>query len=212
MKCIAGVFLLAATGMAQALLAPAESRDAISSSTVAARPAYRPMTRSERWEQYRHDNFTGAGAYFRSLNTAALGEAWGRPSAWPSNTRGFGQRFASSFGRNAVQGSITDGMAAAFGHDTRYLPCACMGTGARVRYALQMTVMTRNQDGRKVFDVSRFAGMYGGALAMSTWRPHHLNAAADSARLTGIGVSTAIMTNLAREFAPELRRKLRRHH
>jgi hypothetical protein len=103
-------------------------------------------------------------------------------------------------------------MAAAFGHDTRYLPCACMGTGARVRYALQMTVMTRNQDGRKVFDVSRFAGMYGGALAMSTWRPHHLNAAADSARLTGIGVSTAIMTNLAREFAPELRRKLRRHH
>jgi hypothetical protein len=210
LKCIVCVFLLAVTGMAQALLAPVESRDKISS-TVAARPAYRPMTASERWQQYTHDNFTGPGAYFRALNTAAFGEIRGRPAGWPSTTLGFGERFASSFGRNAVQGSITDGMAAALGHDTRYLRCECTGTGARLRYALQMTVMTRNQDGRKVFDFSRFAGMYGGALAMSTWRPHHLNAGADSARLTGIGVSTAVMTNIAREFAPELRRKLRRH-
>jgi len=211
MKCIAGVFLLAATGMAQALLAPVESHDA-KPLTVAGRPAYHPMTASERWKQYKHDNFTGAGAYFRSLNTAAFGEARGRPEGWPSTTRGFAQRYGSSFGRNAVQGTITDGMAAALGHDTRYLPCDCSGNGARLRYALEMTVMTRNRNGRKVFDISRFAGMYGGALVMSTWRPHDLNAAADSARLTGIGVSTSILTNIAREFAPELRQKLRRHH
>jgi hypothetical protein len=211
MKCIAGVFLLAATGMAQALLAPVESRDA-KSPAVAARPAYRPMTASERWQQYKHDNFTGAGAYFRSLNTAAWGEVRGRPQGWPSTTGGFAQRFGSSFGRNAIQGTITDGVAAALGHDTRYLPCGCSGKGARIRYALEMTMMTRNQNGRRVFDISRFAGMYGGALAMSTWRPHHMSAGADSARLTGIGVSTAIITNIAREFAPEIRQKLRRHH
>lgn len=211
MKCIAGVFLLAATGMAQALLAPVESRDA-NPTTIAAREPYRPMTASERWQQYKHDNFTGPGAYFRALNTAAFGEVRRRPDAWPSTTLGLAQRFGSSFGRNAIQGSITDGMAAALGHDTRYLPCECSGKGARLRYALEMSFMTRNQEGRKVFDISRFSGMYGGALVMMTWRPHHMNAAADSGRLMGFGVSTAIMTNIAREFAPELRQKLHRHH
>jgi hypothetical protein len=211
MKCIAGVFLLAATGMAQALLAPVESRDAIPTA-VAARPAYRPMTASERWQQYKHDNFSGAGAYFRALNTAAIGEIRGRPQGWPTTGVGFAERFGSSFGRNAIQGTITDGMAAALGHDTRYLPCVCSGKAQRLRYALEMTVMTRNQDGRKVFDISRFAGIYGGALVMMTWRPHSMNAAADSARLTGFGVSTAVMTNIAREFAPEIRQKLHRHH
>ncbi len=210
MKCIAGVFLLAATGMAQALLAPVESRDA-SLSTVAARPAYRPMTASERWQQYKHDNFTGAGAYFRALNTAAWGEVRGRPTGWPSTGVGFAERFGSSFGRNAIQGSITDGMAAALRHDTRYLPCECSGKGARLRYAIEMTIFTRNHAGRTVFALTRFAGMYGGALVMLTWRPHHMNAAADSARLTSFGVSTAVLTNIAREFAPELRQKFHRH-
>lgn len=74
-----------------------------------------------------------------------------------------------------------------------------------------MTFLTRNREGDKVFDVSRFAGMYGGALVMMTWRPHNINAAADSARLTGMGISTAVMTNVAREFAPELRQKFHRH-
>jgi hypothetical protein len=211
MKCIAGLFLLAATGMAQALLAPIDRPKPVLPK-VPGRPAYQAMTGSERWKQYQHNYFTGAGAYFRSLNTASFGEAWGLPKGWPSTTGGFAERFGSSFARNAIQGSITDGMAAALGHDTRYVPCGCTGNGARIRYAMQMAVMTRNREGRKVFDVSRFAGMYGGALAMSAWRPHNLSGPADSARLTGIGLSTAFMTNLAREFSPELRQRLHTHH
>jgi hypothetical protein len=210
MKCIACVFLLAATGMGQALLAPVESRNATLSG-IAAGPAYRPMTRSERWEQYNHDNFTGAGAYFRALTTAGLGELRGRPQGWPSTTLGFAERYGSAFGRNTVQGTITDGLAAALGHDTRYQRCDCAGRGARLRYALEMTLLTRNQDGHKVFDISRFAGMYGGALVMMTWRPHNMNAAAESARLTSFGVGTAVLTNVIREFAPELRQKFHRH-
>ena len=113
------------------------------------------MTASERWKQYKHDNFTGAGAYFRSLNTAAFGEVRGRPEGWPSTTGSFRPAlWLKSFGRNAVQGTIPMAMAAALGHDTRYLPCDCSGKGARLRYALEMTVMTRNQNGRK-FSISR---------------------------------------------------------
>ena len=160
MKCIASVFLLAATGMGQALLAPVESQNAPLPG-IAARPAYRAMTRSERWEQYKHDNFTGAGAYFRALNTAAFGELRGRPHGWPSTTLGFAERYGSAFGRNAVQGTTTDGVAAGLGHDTRYHPCDCSGRVARLRYSLEMTFLTRNREGDKVFDVSRFAGMYG---------------------------------------------------
>ena len=155
MKLIAGVFLFAATGMAQALLAPVGNRDVslVIKATTAASSAYRPMTRSERWHQYTHDNLTGPGAYFRSLNAAAFGVIQRRSDDWPGTTAGFAQRFGSNFGRNAVQGTITDSLAAMLGHDTRYLPCQCESTGERLKYAVKMSFLTRNQSGRKVLDI-----------------------------------------------------------
>jgi hypothetical protein len=132
MKCFAGVFLLAATGMAQALLAPVESAKA-TAPVVAAKSVFQPMTGSERWYQFVHDNLTGPGALLRSLKTATLGEISGRPVGWKTSGFGFGERLGSSFARNAIQGGITDGMAAMLGHDTRYFSCNCSGVGQRLK-------------------------------------------------------------------------------
>src|SRR5579875_41880 len=101
MKCFAGVFLLAATGMAQALLAPIESAKA-TAPVVAGGPVFQPITGAERWDQFVHDNLTGPGALLRSLKTATLGEITGRPIGWKTNGLGFGERFGSSFARNAI--------------------------------------------------------------------------------------------------------------
>jgi hypothetical protein len=173
--------------------------------------SYHPLERSERWAQFSNDYLTGRSAFLRSFKTAVISQVNGSPSGWPSNTRGFADRLASSYVRNATQGAITDGMAAMLGHDTRYFSCQCTGIARRLTYSMRMTVMTRDSEGRKVFDVSRLAGIYGGAMLVSSWQPHTLNWQAESARLTGLGVSTALLTNVAREFKPELKAILRRH-
>lgn len=209
MKCIAGVFLLAATGMAQALMSPIEGHER-TLAVPAGTPAYTAMTTSERWRQYAHNNFTGRGAFFRSLKTAAFEEMERHPQQWPSTGSGFARRFGSSFARNAIQGSVSDGLAAALRHDTRYLPCRCSGMDSRVRYAVQMSFFTRNGRGEKVLDISKFAGIYGGAVAMDAWQPHHLSLPVDGARLAAIGIGCSVLTNIAREFTPELKQMLRR--
>src|SRR4051794_995545 len=127
MKHIACVFLLAATGMAQNLVSPVEGHDA-NSTIVPASTAYTPMTRSERWQQYVHGNFTGPGVWVRALKTAAFGEMSHHPKEWGTDGAGFSQRFGSTLARNTAQGSITDGFAALLGHDTRYTVCkTCEG-------------------------------------------------------------------------------------
>ncbi len=211
MKCIAGVFLLAATSMAQALLAPVESQKT-TVPVIAAKPVYQAMTGTERWRQFTHDNLTGPGATLRSMKTAAFEEITGRPIGWKTNGWGFSERFGSSFARNAVQGGITDGIAAMLGHDTRYLPCNCLGVGQRLKYSLKMTVFTRNRNGQPMLDVSRLAGAYGSAFIATTWQPSQNNLLATGARIGSLGVSTAVMTNIAREFTPELKRMAHRHN
>jgi hypothetical protein len=209
MKCIAGVFLFAATIMAQALVSPIAEHE-LTLAVAAGTPAYTAMTASERWRQYAHDNFTGRGAFLRSLKTAAFQEMTRHPQEWPSTGSGFAQRFGSSFARNAIQGSISDGLAAAFRHDTRYLPCRCSGIHSRLMYAVQMSFFTRNERGARVVDISKFTGIYGGAVAIDAWQTHHSSLPADSARLAGIGVGSSVLTNIAREFTPELKQMVHR--
>jgi hypothetical protein len=196
--------------MAQSFVVPVELRGRIPEMT-SAETTFHSMDSSERWKQFANDYLTGQGAIVRSLKTAIFAQVNDNPSAWSSTSRGFVERFGSSFARNATQGAITDSMAAALGHDTRYLPCNCSGFRRRLVYSLQMTVLTRNTKGNKVFDVSRLAGIYGGALVATSWQPHRLSLPAESARLTGIGMSTALLTSVAREFKPELKAMLRHY-
>ena len=179
--------------------------------TVAARPAYQPVIASERWKQYKHDNFTGAGAYFRSLDLLLSARPGGTPTPGPA-------QLAVSHSASARVSAETrcrvrlrtawrrlwDMTPAIFRVTAlaRMRACGCAARNDRD------DPQSERPRGFRYLAVCRHVG---GALVMSTWRPHHLNAAADSARLTGIGVSTSILTNIAREFAPELRQKLRRH-
>jgi hypothetical protein len=210
MKCIGGLLLLAVPGVAQSLL-PAVDRSAPQLGAIAAETGYVPMSGAERWHQFLHHNLTGAGAYLRPLKSAAFQEMSGRTyEAWPATTSGLATRWASSFGRNLAQGGITDGIAAALGHDTRYHPCLCDGTSRRLRHALLMSVFTLDRNGNRVWDTARISGLYGGALTSLAWRPHNVNPGLESARLTGLGLGAAVFANVAREFTPELKRLLHR--
>ena len=209
MKVLACFFLLAASGFAQALL-PAGGIQIPALIGTRNEPLYRPMTAAERWRQFRHDNLFGPGAYLRPLKSAMIGQVL-QNANWGNDGAAFGKRYASAFGRNFIQGSITDGVAALTGEDTRYFRCTCSGVMSRVRYGLLMTVMTRNSQGKRTVNWALLSGVYGGAAISTTWRPHESGFLVESARVGGIGIGTQVFTNLAREFRPELERMFHRN-
>jgi hypothetical protein len=208
-KLLMSFLALAAMAMAQAVTPPVGGRALIQSISVAV-PDWQPMSGQERWAQYVHQNFTGAGSLMRVLKSASFEQLMGNPSSWPSNSRGFGQRIASNYAHNLIQGTVTDGLAAALGEDTRYLPCDCAGTWQRTRYALKMSFFTRNSNRQTVFNFAKLAGIAGAAMALTAWHPRTRNPLEQGAIYTAPGIGLEMASSVAREFTPELKHLLRR--
>lgn len=140
---------------------------------------------------------------FRLLQTgASAGIAQWRdsPEEWGQGMKGYGKRYASGLGQNAIQQTVTYGLDEAMGLDTGFEKSKREGFGARFKDALIQNVTSRNKDGKRVVSVPRFAGVYTGSIvSRETWYPDRYTYK-DGLRngtttlLTGFGI------NLLREF------------
>ena len=114
--------------------------------------------------------------------------------------KGFGRRYASHFGQNAIQQTVTYGLDEAFGLDTGFKKSKSEGFGARAKDALLDNVTSRTKSGKRVISVPRFVGAYsGGIVSRVTWYPERYSykdglRAGTTNLLTGFGI------NLLREF------------
>ena len=113
---------------------------------------------------------------------------------------GYGKRYASTFGRNAIQQTVTYGLDSAFGLDTRFRKSEKKKFGERLKHALLENVTSRTRSGKRVISVPRFAGVYSSTIiASEAWYPERYSykdglRAGTGAMLTGFGL------NLIREF------------
>lgn len=201
--------VLAALGMAQTDLIPAETPALLPTESPASAP-WQPMSSSERWQQFVHRNFTGVGGAVRMLKSASFQQLLDKSPNWPRNGRGFGERLASNYAHNLIQDAITDGLAAALGEDTRYQRCECEGTWRRTRYALTMSFFTRNASDDKVFNYAKLAGIVASAMALAAWHPRTRSAFEQGAIYAGPSIGFEMTSSIAREFKPELKHLLRR--
>jgi hypothetical protein len=114
--------------------------------------------------------------------------------------KGYGRRYASNLGQNAIQQTVTYGLDEAFGLDTGFKKSTRDGVGARVKDALIQNVTSRTKSGRRVISAPRLAGAYSGAIiSRETWYPDRYSykdglRAGTGNLLTGFGI------NLIREF------------
>ncbi len=132
------------------------------------------------------------------------------PEEWGQGASGYGKRFASRYGRLAICEGIQFGLGAALREDTRYLRSTRSGVLPRLGYAVSSTVLARKPDGGRTLSLSALAGHAGGAFAAAHWYPSSNSRAAETARMTGLSLGIAAGVNIAREFAPELKRLFRR--
>jgi hypothetical protein len=86
--------------------------------------------------------------------------------------------------------------------------CHCGHPMRRTGAALARTFVTRDGRGRLVLNVPLVAGAYGGAWIASAWYPPSYRAGREGVRVASLTVVAAAGANVAKEFAPELKRMI----
>lgn len=162
-------------------------------------PDYVFPTAEERFKRYVKDT-VGPFRLARTAATAGIDQWRDTPEEWGQGAKGYGRRFASGMGRNAIQQTVTYGLDSALHLDTGFQRSKREGFFPRLKDALLQNVTSRTRSGNRVISAPRFVGVYTGSIvAAETWYPDRYSYK-DGLRhgtttlLTGFGI------NVVREF------------
>lgn len=134
-------------------------------------PAYVFPDKGERFRRYVKST-VGPFRLGWSAASAGLNQWRDSPEEWGQGMKGFGRRYASSLGSNAIQQTVTYGLDTAFSLDTGFQKSNRTGFFPRFKDALIQNVTSRTPSGKRVIGVPRFAGIYSGAIiSRETWYP-----------------------------------------
>lgn len=132
--------------------------------------------------------------------SAGINQWTDTPEEWGQGAKGYGRRFASSLGENAINQTVTYGLDSAMGLDTGFKRSKREGFFPRLKDALLQNVTSRTKSGDRVISVPRLAGVYTGALiSRETWYPERYNYK-DGLRSGTKNLLTGFGINLVREF------------
>jgi hypothetical protein len=136
----------------------------------------------------------------RTAAAAGIQQWRDSPEEWGQGAEGYGKRFASALGQNAIHQTVEYGLDSAMGLDTGFQRSKLKGFGPRFKDALIQNVTSRTRSGDRVVSVPRFAGAYTAAIvSRETWYPDRYTYKDG----LGSGTTTLLMgfgINLLREF------------
>jgi hypothetical protein len=156
-------------------------------------------TNGERFKRYLNST-VGPFSLLRTSASAGINQWRDSPEEWGQGAKGYGRRWASGFGRNLIQQTVTYGLDEALDQDTGFEKSKREGFGARLKDALVQNVTSRTRSGKRVISAPRLVGVYtGGIVAATTWYPDRYDVKdglkqGTTTLLTGFGI------NVLREF------------
>jgi hypothetical protein len=132
-------------------------------------------------------------------------EQWeNTPKEWGQGWGAFAKRYWSNLAYNGIRQTITYGGSLALGEDTRYFASRRSGVWPRTRHALVSTFTARHMDGRESFAFSSTAGVIGASALSSVWGPESWKGPGDIAENAGISFAATAVSNVIREFLPDI--------
>ena len=156
-------------------------------------------THRERFDRYVKDT-VGPFRLARTAAAAGLDQWSDTPEEWGQGMKGYGKRFASSFGRSTIQQTVTYGLDEAFRLDTGFQKSNHEGFGPRFKHAFLETITSRTKSGKRVLSAPRLVGIYtGSVVAAETWYPERYSYK-DGLRSGNTTLLTNFGINLVREF------------
>ncbi len=170
---------------------------------------WRPLTGHERWRIYLNRTYLSVGAYFQAAASGAFDQYHNQPEEWGQGFDAYAKRVGVSYLMIVAQNSLEHAGYAALGWESRYVACRCDGTFKRLGHALAWDFVTYGRRGQIVPNFPRFVAAYGAAALPTLWNENY-KWTADGIRKGDQSIFFAAVFNIAREFAPEIRRALKR--
>jgi hypothetical protein len=163
------------------------------------KPAFVFPTREQRLKRY-VKSVVGPFSLLGIGVSAGIDQWRDDPEEWEQGASGYGKRYASQFGKIAIQETVIYGLDTALHQDTGFRRSTRKGFLPRATDALLENVTSRTTTGSRVFSVPRFAGVYSSRIiAAETWYPSRYNYR-DGLRSGTRALATGFALNLVREF------------
>ena len=176
-----------------------QSTDPAVAATPTPTPDYVFPTPRQRFNRYLKST-VGPERLLRSAASAGIAQWRDSPEEWGQGAQGYGKRFASRMGQNAIRQTVTYGLDMALELDTGFQRSKRQGFFPRLKDALAQNVTSRNRSGDRVVSIPRFAGIYTGSIiATETWYPDRYSYK-DGLRRGTTSVLTGFGINVLREF------------
>lgn len=165
-------------------------------------------TRS-RARYYRHKTF-GRGALAGAAAGAGIAHWRNSPHEWGHGFAGYGRRFGSGLAQHGVKNGIEFGVGALRHEEFGYTRSNRRGFGPRMKHVAAGTFLARRRNHRKrSVAAGRLSGAFGSGMVSRLWQPARLRTVGAGVQSGGISLGAGFAANTAREFGPDLKKRLR---
>jgi hypothetical protein len=200
------LILIASCGM-QAQTPAAADRTAPPAATAVdpgtAGQSYQRVTEKRRLSEY-VKSWLSPTALLSCATTAGWGQLRDSPHEWGEGDAAFGERFLSAYGQHLVNSTLLLTGTSFFHEDNRYEPSTEGTTGARLKYALESSLIARHDDpdgsSHRRLSFSRIVAFAGAAVASRSWQPPSTRGPGHAAISFASSVSVTAGFNVVREF------------
>jgi len=152
--------------------------------------------------------YTFATAGFQATWAQAMGQ-------WPhygGGTQGWAKRLGATLANTESRRFIqTFALSTILHQDPRYFPSRKRALIARVWYSTTRVVVTKNDNGDNTFNTSEFLGALLSSALQNAYYPRHDRTFGDTMNRFGGALSSDAITDLLREFTPDMKRLFRKH-
>ncbi len=172
---------------------------------------YKPLTAGGKFRVAEQDSF-GYGSFALAAAFAGVSQVGRFDPSFGQGVKGYGHYFATGYADLAIGNFMAEGVFPTLLHqDPRYFRRGHGSDWSRFRYSASQVFLTHGDSGQTQFNYSEVAGAASAAAISMAYYPDNRNAGDAIARFSlQIGVDMA--SNLFKEFAPDIRRKLSRKH
>jgi len=143
---------------------------------------------------------------------AAVYQIENQNPSFGQGVKGYAKRFAGAYADVVTGNVMTEGIVPVLTHeDPRYFRLGSGGgsTKHRLGYALTRIFVTRMDSGRNSFNVAEFGGSAIAVAASNAWYPD-TRTAGDNVQKFCVQLATDSLSNVLKEFWPDIRRKMSR--
>jgi hypothetical protein len=140
-----------------------------------------------------------------TLPAALVEQVHNWPDEWGKDRLGFEKRIASLYGQFVIGVGLEETVKAIHYEDTRYRRLGHGNFFRRTAHAVTDTVTARRQDGSRTPAWSLMANAYGSWGIATLWSPPEYRTAASIVEWGSSGMGTFAVSNLAREYWPDIK-------